>query len=87
MTTTPTTDDLGPWELEHTLHYLTQIETRPGAADEHGNRWADHQFTGLTHAVCNCGYTTGWVPSDSVLAPADLIAAHSQPAPVPPDAG
>lgn len=79
MTTTP-----GPWELEHRLHYLNQIETRPGTPKDDGTRWAERRLTGLVNALCNCGYSSGWVPGDGMPLPSDMFAAHPHPGYTPP---
>ena len=85
MTTAPApTTNPGPWEFTHRIHYLNQIETRAGAPTADGTQWAENRLTGLVNVVCNCGYSSGWVPRDGMPLPADMIGAHPHPGYAPP---
>lgn len=69
-----------PWTTNHTLHLIAQTQSRPTpAADAQGDHWMEHRPTGLAIAVCNCGYTTGWIPKDQLPSLGQLIARHSPP--------
>lgn len=52
-----------PWELEHAWQGRLQTRMRPGPPDAKGQQWAHREFTGLAHVICNCGFSSGWVPA------------------------
>lgn len=42
-----------------------------------GNDHAKHRkLTGLSHYSCNCGYSSGWVPSDTLPLPTEFLKNH-----------
>lgn len=61
------------WVANHQLHLLNQTASRPGPGG-----WVERQPTGLSLAVCNCGYSSGWVATDQ-LRPAELLSEHGMP--------
>lgn len=69
-----------PWAAEHRLQVVAQTEARPtGAADSQGRHWLERRATGLAIAVCNCGWTTGWVPADELPSMPALLGRHGAP--------
>ncbi|WP_405413909.1 hypothetical protein [Streptomyces rubiginosohelvolus] len=76
--TEPTASD--SWVTEHRLTLLAQSESSAGPIDERGQRWLDRRATGLVLAACNCGWTTGWIPSAELPGQAWLIGKHGIPA-------
>lgn len=69
----------GAWATEHRLTLLKQIAGRPSAADSEGQRWMEHRHTGLVLAACNCGYTTGWIPTEELPSEAWLLSHYGIP--------
>jgi hypothetical protein len=57
-----------PWTLEHRVHLFNQDEVRPGPPDSDGTRWVERRLTGKANAVCNCGWSSGWMDRDELLA-------------------
>lgn len=54
--------DTQPWTIDHRVTLFQQTKSRPGPVDGNGDQWVEREATGLMLAVCNCGYTTGWIP-------------------------
>ncbi|MGW3416474.1 hypothetical protein [Streptomyces phaeochromogenes] len=73
MTTAPVEE---PWVLDHQLHLLAQIESRPGLPDAKGDRWMDRRTTGKVMAVCTCGLNTGLVDRGELPSIEQLAAEH-----------
>lgn len=67
------------WELEHRLQGLAQIRSRPGPPDEQGRQWMVRETTGLVSYQCNCGWSTGWVPRETVPLPDEAHRLHPAP--------
>lgn len=68
------------WATDHTLHLFNQIERRPTpAADSQGQHWTEARKTGLVIAVCNCGYSSGWIPRSKLPGRLTLLAQHGTP--------
>jgi len=65
-----------PWTTGHDLSVHNQIESRPGPAQEDGITWADNRSTGMVHVLCNCGYSSGWIPRQEMPSFEQLRAAH-----------
>ncbi|OQR64769.1 hypothetical protein B6E66_07365 [Streptomyces maremycinicus] len=63
------------WVMDHHLHVLMQIESRPLPPHDEGQRWVERRLTGKATAVCSCGYTSGLVDSKS-LPPVQALAAE-----------
>jgi hypothetical protein len=75
----------GQWATDHTLHMFNQIEKRPGPeTDSEGRHWTEARKTGLAIAVCNCGYSSGWVPRGKLPGRLSLLAQHGTPVPTEP---
>lgn len=51
------------WTVEHAWRGRIQTRTKPGEPNEKGERWTLREFTGLAHVICNCGFSSGWVPA------------------------
>ena len=66
MTTATTTQR--PWTGTHSLSVFTQTEVQ---TDDAGV-WLSRRATGLVNLVCNCGLSTGWIPSDQMPDDAEL---------------
>jgi len=62
------------WAAVHELHVYKQVEQL--VAD---SRWVEAQPTGLVHALCNCGYSSGWIPDEELPSRSELVAAHGVP--------
>lgn len=71
MTETPQ-----PWAARHELHVYGQTESRPNPA----TGWWERQSTHLIHLLCNCGYSTGWIPRDQMPSREQLLSEHGTPA-------
>ncbi|WP_340382294.1 hypothetical protein U5640_36310 [Streptomyces sp. SS7] len=68
------------WATDHMLHLFNQIERRPTpAADDEGRHWMEARKTGLAIAVCNCGYSSGWIPRSTLPGRMRLLADHGTP--------
>ncbi|MFM9796531.1 hypothetical protein [Streptomyces turgidiscabies] len=65
-----------PWTLDHRLHVLNQIESRPGPPNDEGERWMERRTTGKATAVCSCGFNTGLVDRSELPAVEELAAEH-----------
>lgn len=69
----------GQWATDHTLHMFNQIAQQPGPADSEGRHYMEARKTGLVIAVCNCGYSSGWVPRGKLPGHLSLLAQHGTP--------
>jgi hypothetical protein len=58
-------------EARHDPHVVRQVNSCTGT--EHATH---RELTGLALHYCNCGYSSGWVPVDSLPTPAAFIADH-----------
>lgn len=65
-----------PWSMDHQLHVLNQIESRPGQPDGNDERWMERRLTGKAIAVCPCGLNTGLVDSSELPDLQALAAEH-----------
>ncbi|WP_030682054.1 hypothetical protein [Streptomyces cellulosae] len=63
-----------PWVKQHELHVFKQTEQSIDASG-----WRLINGTGLLHALCNCGYSTGWIPRDQMPSREQLTADHGEP--------
>lgn len=63
------------WTMSHQLHVYCQVESKPDAV----TGWWTHQATGLVHLLCNCGYSTGWIPQDQMPSRQQIVAEHGAP--------
>lgn len=61
------------FELRHSPHTLAQVESCVDPGDHHA---VHRRFTGLVNYVCNCGFSSGWVPKDELPDSPDFILAH-----------
>jgi hypothetical protein len=61
------------WEADHVLHLIHQTASRPGPGG-----WVERRLTGLSLAVCNCGYNSLWVATDQ-LPSAEVLGEHGMP--------
>lgn len=75
LTEPPTPKPVKAWSKPHQLHMFRQVEQRPGE----GSGWMEAQSAGLIHLLCNCGYSTGWIPEDQTPNRAQLLADHGVP--------
>jgi hypothetical protein len=74
-----TPDEMTHWATEHRLQVMAQTEARPASADSEGRHWLERRATGLAIALCNCGWTTGWVMADQLPTLPALIGRHGVP--------
>lgn len=63
------------WSKRHELHIYCQVESRPGSV----SGWRENQSTGLVHLICNCGYSSGWIPQDQMPSRDQLVGEHGAP--------
>jgi len=70
---------MAEWTAQHRLTLYNQIETTAGPITERGQQWAETRATGFVHLLCNCGYSTGWIPRTRMPTPEDLKAQHGVP--------
>jgi len=68
-----------PWAQSHRLHLFNQIESRPGPVEADGTAWEETRATGFVHLLCNCGFSTGWIPRTRMPTPEELKAQHGVP--------
>ncbi|MFJ6645780.1 hypothetical protein ACIQPS_08975 [Streptomyces sp. NPDC091290] len=61
-----------PWTQPHELHLFAQTVHRPAEDSD----WREAQRTGLVHLLCNCGYSTGWIPRGQMPSLDELSAEH-----------
>lgn len=54
--------------------HLTRQIVECVASNDHA---VHRQLTELVHYLCNCGYSSGWVPVDSVPTSSEFIAQHA----------
>ncbi|MDX3016743.1 hypothetical protein [Streptomyces acidiscabies] len=64
-----------PWTTTHELHIFKQALRRP--SDD--AQWWETQSSGLVHLLCNCGYSTGWIPQDQMPSREQLLNDHGTP--------
>ncbi|WP_143608487.1 hypothetical protein [Streptomyces sp. CB03234] len=64
------------WTKRHQLHVRHQVESRPGPAEPDGTQWIEHRATGMVHLLCNCGYTSGWIPVQELPSMGELLDRH-----------
>lgn len=64
------------WTIDHQLHALIQIESRPGPLTDEGVRWMERRLTGKAVAACSCGYSTGLVDSGTLPNIEELAVEH-----------
>lgn len=57
----------------YTMRQVTECTTEGTQEDPH---WVHREFTELAHFACNCGYSSGWVPVDTLPPAADFIEQH-----------
>lgn len=55
----------------HDPHTFRQVQSCTGT--EHAMH---RELTDLALYFCNCGYSSGWVPADTLPQPSDFISAH-----------
>ena len=67
------------WPRGHRLHIHNQIESRPGPIEADGASWLENRATGMVHLVCNCGYSSGWIPRREMPDHMQLKAEHGAP--------
>jgi hypothetical protein len=63
-----------PWAKPHELRVFKQTEHRPGEGG-----WMEAQHSGQVHLLCNCGYSTGWIPREQMPSRDELLADHGAP--------
>lgn len=69
------TETAQPWATQHQLHVYGQTESRPNPT----TGWWERRATGLVHLLCNCGYTTGWIPRDQMPSREQMLDEHGSP--------
>lgn len=67
------------WSKGHRLTVHNQIESRPGPAQGDGASWLENRAVGVVHLLCNCGYSSGWIPRAEMPDPDQLKAEHGVP--------
>lgn len=67
------------WTKQHELHLHNQVETKPGEPEADGTAWMDARSAGMVHLLCNCGYSTGWIPRSDMPSREQLQADHGSP--------
>ncbi|WP_460067366.1 hypothetical protein [Streptomyces sp. YKOK-I1] len=67
------------WATGHRLTIHNQIESRPGPVQDDGTSWLENRSVGMVHLLCNCGYSSGWIPRDQMPGPDQLKAEHGVP--------
>jgi hypothetical protein len=63
-----------PWSNVHELRVFRQVQQR-----RMDSGWIETLPTGQALALCNCGFTTGWVDQDQMPDRAALVAEHGVP--------
>lgn len=53
-----------------------QVQECVGSREPHA---LHRRLTELAHYFCNCGYSSGWVPVDTLPLPSDFIEQHMPP--------
>jgi len=65
-----------PWTMDHSLHVLMQIESRPLPPNDKGERWTERRLTGKATAVCSCGYSSGLIDTSELPRVEQLAIEH-----------
>lgn len=55
--------DTSEWAVEHVWRGRIQTKAKPLTADDGTRHGTFREFTGLVHVICNCGFSSGWVPA------------------------